>query len=108
MPLTPPPRPRRVPFSRIGNPSLSTRITIKEAMDRLKERGVKNDYCPRCEHLDWNVDIVEIPGRSAITTAVFPVLAPDNPQYLSLLAVVCRNCGYTMFHNLDILGISVE
>lgn len=79
-------------------------------MDRLKERGVKNDYCPRCEHLDWNVDLVEIPGRSAITTAVFPVLAPDDPQsgYLSLLAVVCRNCGYTMFHNLDILGISVK
>jgi predicted nucleic-acid-binding Zn-ribbon protein len=79
-------------------------------MDRLKERGVKNDNCPRCEHLDWNVDLVEIPGRSAITSAAIPILASSDPQagYLSMLAVVCRNCGYTMFHNLDILGISVE
>ena len=96
---------------------------IKEALDVLKQRGVKHDYCPRCEVLDRDVDLIDITAESSMVPSLFlrgltpppsgtgfNVLAPIRSQsgFISLMAVVCRNCGYTMFHNLDMLGISVK
>jgi hypothetical protein len=98
-------------------------VKIKEAMDVLKQRGVKHDNCPRCEALDWNVDLIDIPAESSTYASFLNALAPppsakntwgsfsalkSQTGVMSLMAVVCRNCGYTMFHNLEILGISVK
>lgn len=96
------------PFSRIGNPYLSSELKISEAMAQLKARGVKLDKCPRCTVQAWNVDLVEIPARSTLELmTIAPWLAPTNPDQgvISLLAIACGNCGYTMFHNLQLLGL---
>jgi hypothetical protein len=113
--------PRRPPFSSNVKPALFKEAKIKEAMDVLKQRGVKHDYCPRCETLDWNVDLIEVLAESSVSPLfkLSPLPSPNtnfNAFYgsssqsgvIPLMAVVCRNCGYTMFHNLDILGIPVR
>lgn len=89
--------------------SLATEIRIARAMKALQERGVKHDYCPRCEKLDWNVDLLEIPANSALSfrgLLTFP--GGSVSGYLSLLAVVCRNCGYSLFHNLEVLDVPLR
>jgi hypothetical protein len=99
-------RPLRTP--RLRNPA-EANSKIQEALSELTRRGVKSDYCPRCGHLDWTVDLVEIPAKSALLYAAFPVLAPENEEgFIPLLTAVCRNCGNTLFHNLGILGIKVS
>jgi predicted nucleic-acid-binding Zn-ribbon protein len=103
MPYT---RPQRIP--RLKNPAEAD-TKIQQALSVLAQRGVKNDSCPRCGNLDWNVDLVEIPARSALLYVAFPALAPETEDgFISLLTVVCRNCGNTLFHNLEILGINVR
>jgi hypothetical protein len=96
-------------FSAIGKPRLSERIKIDQAMNALKQRGVKNDYCSRCDKYDWNVDLIEVPANSALAATGLPTFPGGRTSgYLSLLAVVCRNCGNTIFHNLEVLGVQLR
>ena len=105
-------------FHGIKRQALTTQIRIQRALEELKKRGVKSDYCPRCETSDWNVDILEIPANSEMSTGggagptaqIYPrsvVFTPAN-GVLPLLGIVCKNCGYSIFHNLNILGIGAE
>lgn len=76
---------------------------VNKALEVLKERGVKHDYCPRCEVFDWGVEpvafnVIPLETSSTIPPAYFP-------GYTSLLQFTCKNCGYTMFHNLKTLGL---
>jgi hypothetical protein len=92
-----------------SRPRLSTQVKIDEVMKALQQRGVKHDYCPRCDTKNWNIDLVEIPANSALSEQGLPYFRAGTASgYLSLLAVVCTNCGNTIFHNLDILGISLR
>ncbi len=87
-------------------------VRIQNALEEMKRRGVNSDYCPRCNTFEWNVDIIDIPASSAMSR---PTLAPPpfgsytySPQptgFLSMLSVVCKNCGYTMSHNMGVLGV---
>jgi hypothetical protein len=78
---------------------------VDAAIEELKKRHANNDYCPRCSTLDWNVEPVAIsiiPLRG-IPAAIPPAYFASN---LFLLQIVCKNCGYTMFHNLNTLGLA--
>ena len=97
--------------------SLSTQMKIQQALDELKKRGVTSDYCPRCGTADWNVDLLSIPATSALSSRsteglgqVFPRVMPysQSTGVIPLLGIVCKNCGYSMFHNLNVLGIVAE
>jgi hypothetical protein len=78
---------------------------IFSAIEVLKrKRGSVVDPCPRCNTDDWNADILQIPSTSLLAMAQSPI--PMGSGFLSLLGLVCKNCGYTVFHNLDVLGIS--
>ena len=89
--------------------SAAARKKISEAMKALQERGVKHDYCLRCEQKDWNVDLLEIPANSALSVAGLPTFPGGGASgSLSLLEVVCRNCGNTIFHNLEVLRIRLR
>jgi len=89
----------RVPFD--------AKAQIERALNELKRRGVKDDYCIRCENPDFNVDLIEIPATSFMAASV-----PLGGNYLntgatklSVLAVVCNRCGYMVLHNLEMLGL---
>ncbi len=78
---------------------------VNRALEELKKRNVKNDYCPRCETFDWDVEPVAI--------KVIPLQGPTAglptsyvPEYITAIQIVCKNCGYTMFHNLRSLGLA--
>ena len=108
----------KTPWSRIG---ATEKLDL--AIAELRKRGVKNDYCPRCETDDWNIDLLEIPANSELSPfsdaamrglSGLPFLPSSaksttpqrgTPSHLSLLAFVCKNCGNTIFHNLAILGL---
>ncbi len=106
-------------FSRLGatgvtRQSLSGRMAeakIHEAMEELKRRHVRIDNnCPRCSFENWNVDLLEIPAFSLMTSAT-----PLPPNYFHtgatnfpVLSIVCQRCGYSVFHNLQVLGISLR
>lgn len=79
---------------------------INRALEVLKERKVTNDYCPRCGVSDWSVDPVAI---GAIPLEGVPAHTPlaYYPEQIMALQVVCKNCGYTMFHNLKALGLTI-
>jgi hypothetical protein len=80
---------------------------VDAALAELKKRNVMHDYCPRCETFDWNVDPVAI---SVIPLRGVPVIFPSAyfPGYIMAIQIVCKNCGYTMFHNLNVLGLTQQ
>src|SRR5258706_13774373 len=79
---------------------------VSQAMAELHKRGVKHDSCPRCNHNAWNVDLLEVPADSALSPeGLSPFPRGSVNGRLSLLALVCSNCGNSIFHNLSILGI---
>jgi|SRR5580658_7975283 predicted nucleic-acid-binding Zn-ribbon protein len=80
---------------------------VESALAELRRRGAINDNCPRCRTSDWNVDMVSIPANP------LPIPAPRAlpglsglPGYLPSLIIICKNCGYTMLHNLNVLDIN--
>lgn len=98
-------------FETVTSQPLVVKVKIKAALDELKKRGVKDDYCPRCDTNSWTVDLIEIPASSAVgRTLQLSSLAGNKPfipqeSNLILLAIVCKNCGYSIFHNLKALGL---
>jgi predicted nucleic-acid-binding Zn-ribbon protein len=78
---------------------------VTRALQELEKRNAKNDYCPRCSTSDWNVDPVAI---AAIPLQGIPAAPPGSyfPSRITVLQIVCKNCGYTMFHNLNTLGLA--
>lgn len=75
---------------------------VNQALEELKRRNVKNDYCPRCDTFDWNVEPIAI---SVIPMRDGALPASYFPAYIKAIQIVCKNCGYTMFHNLGPLGL---
>jgi len=99
-------------FESLGRPqtaTLKTRIRIQKAIETMKARGVKDDYCPRCSIFDWNVDLLDLPANSAMSRQPIAGAYMQRPVWeqatgaLSVLSIVCRNCGYTIFHTLNVL-----
>jgi predicted nucleic-acid-binding Zn-ribbon protein len=78
---------------------------VNQALEVLKGK-VKNDNCPRCEVFDWSVDAIAI---DTIPIAGVPAHLPNSyfPGKILVLQIVCKNCGYTMFHNLNALNLAV-
>jgi hypothetical protein len=78
---------------------------VEVALAELKKRGATHDYCPRCETFDWNVDPVAI---SVIPLRGIPAALPSAyfPAHVMAIQIVCKNCGYTMFHNLNVLSLA--
>jgi predicted nucleic-acid-binding Zn-ribbon protein len=97
-------------IGKIGDSQLSTEARIQKALDTIKARGVENDFCPRCGIFDWNVDLLDIAANSEMASRFgMPLfmLAVSPPKQtlgsLSVLSITCKNCGYTMFHTLNVL-----
>lgn len=92
--------------------TLSPAERIQRAIEVMKQRGVLDDFCPRCRKFDWNVDLLEIPAKSAMTGTFTwawspsPISGPSG--VLSVLSIVCNICGYTIFHNLNVLEKEVS
>lgn len=90
---------------------LATEIRIQKAIEVIKARGVRDDNCPRCGKFDWNVDLLHIPANSDMlrpSAVGFQVQQPASARttgVLSVLSMACKNCGYTIFHTLNVLGI---
>ncbi len=79
---------------------LEDKAWLDNVLRVLRERGVSGDVCPRCGTDDWfgertGVMVTDLP----LTTLSVP------PRYNPVLVLTCRNCGYTIFHNLKILGL---
>jgi hypothetical protein len=79
---------------------------VKAALEELKKRKVTHDFCPRCDTFDWNVEPIAI---SVIPLRGIPAGLPSAyfPAHMLALQIVCKNCGYTMFHNLNVLGLTL-
>jgi len=78
---------------------------VERAIEKLKTKNVTHDYCPRCDTSDWEVEPVAI---SVIPIRNIPARLPGAyfPAHIMLIQIVCKNCGYTMFHNLNKLDLA--
>jgi hypothetical protein len=78
---------------------------VNAALEELKKRHVTNDFCPRCNTSNWNVEPIAI---TVIPLQRLPAALPMaySPAHMLALQMVCSNCGYTMFHNLNVLGLT--
>jgi hypothetical protein len=90
--------------------SQSPQERIQKGIEELKRRGIKSDNCPRCDKSGWNVDLIEISARSAVAIPsgqLFPRAAAYDQAggFIPLLGFVCKNCGFSMFHDLNVLGV---
>jgi hypothetical protein len=104
-------------FENIGRRKndLPLHVRIEKAVAKLKTKGVENDNCPRCTVFDWNVDILEIPANSLLASSpILGLISPKGAYFsqspshlatgvLSVLSLVCKNCGYSIFHNMSML-----
>lgn len=79
----------------------SFRNTVQAVIAQLQKKGATHDYCTRCGTDDWHADLV----RLSVAPMLFDASrASSGPQsYMLALAIVCKNCGNTLFHNLNIL-----
>lgn len=88
---------------------LAAQSRINQIIAELKKRGVATDNCPRCAVFDWSVDFLEIAARPATSPAVplSSLLRMDSSVaatgFIPAVVFVCKNCGYTMFHNINVL-----
>ncbi|MGO9318938.1 MAG: hypothetical protein ACLPXT_12795 [Terracidiphilus sp.] len=78
---------------------------VTRALAELKERNVIHNDCPRCDTFDWNVEPIAI---GVIPLRGIPASLPLSywPGQINAIQFVCKKCGYTMFHNLNILGLA--
>jgi hypothetical protein len=96
-------------FEGVNRPRLAAQVRITKALQEIKARGVEDDYCPRCKAFDWNVDLLEIPANSELTKPAISGAYTSAPVWqqatgtLNVLSIICKNCGYTMFHTLNVL-----
>jgi hypothetical protein len=94
---------------------ISPQDRINRALAILRQRGVLDDRCPRCKTSNWNIDLIEVPATSALSMPssnwvpffeyTNPVVNRQPTGVLPMLSLVCKNCGNTIFHNLNVLGI---
>ena len=90
---------------------LVAEVRTKKIVDELKKRGVTNDNCPRCGVFDWSVDFLDIPVRPAVNAPSAPPMyglhdqfaQPIPTGFIRVVSLICKNCGYTIFHNLNVL-----
>jgi predicted nucleic-acid-binding Zn-ribbon protein len=83
-----------------------TRAKIDQALSVLRDRGATNDYCPRCSKNNWDVDLLAIPATSLPNAApAFGSVQASPLGYIPLVTIMCTTCGYTILHNLNVLGI---
>jgi hypothetical protein len=97
-------------FLKTPPPPQSPKERIQRGVEELKRRGIKGDNCPRCDTSAWNVDLIEVSARSAAAVPsgqLFPrSSAYDQPGgFIPLLGFVCKNCGFSIFHDLSVLGV---
>ena len=79
----------------------SVRERVDKVIEKLKERGATGDNCVRCGVFDWSVDFLQIPA-SPVLAGTYIIMGPQS-ALLPVVCFVCKNCGYTMFHNLEVL-----
>jgi hypothetical protein len=97
-------------FLKTPPPAQSPQERIQKGIEELKRRGIQSDNCPRCATTGWNVDLIEISARSALAIPSGQ-LFPRSPVYeqaggfIPLLGFACKNCGFSMFHDLSVLGV---
>ena len=58
----------------------------------------------------WAADLIEMSARSAHAIPggqLFPRSSGYDQAggFIALLGLICKNCGYAMFHNLNVLGV---
>jgi len=97
-------------MSKTSPPSQSPQERIGKGIEELKRRGVTSDSCPRCNTSGMNVDLMEISARSAVAVSsgqLFPRSAAYDQAggFIALLGFVCKHCGFSMFHDLNVLGV---
>jgi hypothetical protein len=100
-------------FKTPGEIQRAVAAKVEQAVAAMKDkRGeFQDDNCPRCHVQDWNADLVEIPVKSQMTIASIGLAGgyhPTGDSTLPALGLVCQNCGYMIFHNLNILGIPIR
>jgi hypothetical protein len=92
----------------------ANQVRIQKAIKEMKARGVDDDHCPRCHTFDWNVDLLDIPVSSASMASLADFWSPQaiplptspwtqTASALPVLSIICKNCGYTIFHTLNVL-----
>jgi hypothetical protein len=90
--------------------SQSPQERIQRGIEELKRRGIKSDNCPRCNTAGWTADLIEMSARSVQAIPggqLFPRSAAYDQAggFIPLLEFICKNCGYAVFHDLNVLGI---
>jgi hypothetical protein len=91
--------------SKMPPPPSPAQEQIETVVARLKSRNVTDDYCPRCNTFDWSVDFIQMaaaPASAAVTAGYGGVIT----GFIPAVCFVCKNCGYMMFHKLDVLDKS--
>lgn len=73
---------------------------IDNLVAELKRRGVTSDRCARCGTVDWNVDFFQLP---AAKEGFVSPLGQGIEGYIPVACFSCKNCGYLMYHNLNII-----
>jgi hypothetical protein len=87
-------------------------IRANQVIAELRRRGaLEFASCAQCHRDDWNVDLVRIEVKRFEDTkrppfsALYGQMGMDT--YIPAATITCKNCGYTIIHNLNLLGIKL-
>lgn len=77
---------------------------VNELIKKLEEKGVTNTPCQMCGNANW---IVENSGFAGIPrqTSNRNMSLDGGGVGFNLAVSSCKNCGNTVFYNLNILGL---
>ena len=77
---------------------------VNEIVSELRKRGLHDDRCPRCHTTNWDCNFVHIP-LAPLTMGLQPITGyvPTASAFVPVVLFTCLNCGYLIYHNLNVL-----
>ena len=80
-----------------------TEAENQKVADWMQAHWSGNKRCPVSLDNDWSIEAVVLHVTSQI-----PNKLGGEVTYLSVIPIVCRGCGYTMFMNARAMGVTPQ
>lgn len=80
----------------------NVKLDFTKFCDTMKQKRISSQ-CPLCHHADFVIKHIKIHTEDFSECMTY-----DDCEIMPLVAVICKNCGYTAFINPMIIDCLIE